>query len=379
MPGSSSLASPVARSSRPPRRRELESSSSRDMCSGAACRRRATPLNVAIVGIGGMGGSNARALMSQNIVAICDVDDAYSDKRFEDYKTTLNPPPARAGEAVATPRTPPKLTAAQTAANQRRPATDGMADLRRFMDEQLPKAQRYQDYRRCSTKQKDIDGVVVATPDHMHAIIASSAMDARQARLRAEAAVLVGPGGAAPRAEGEDDQARHPDGQPGPFAGRRAAAATSTSPSGAIGEVTRGPRLDQPAARLLAAGRAAPGAAARTGRPWNGKGVEARLAAALGAGYPGARRTGLGSVPRRRADGRLPPALSPVQLARLGGLGPGRARRHGRAPDRSSVLVARPRVPDDHRDDRDAVQRRLLSERDDDLLRVPGARRASRR
>ena len=46
-------------------------------------------MNVAIVGIGGMGGSNARALMSQNIVAICDVDDAYSNKKLEEYKTTL--------------------------------------------------------------------------------------------------------------------------------------------------------------------------------------------------------------------------------------------------------------------------------------------------
>ena len=31
-------------------------------------------VNIATVGIGGMGGSNTRALMSQNIVAICDVD-----------------------------------------------------------------------------------------------------------------------------------------------------------------------------------------------------------------------------------------------------------------------------------------------------------------
>ena len=46
-------------------------------------------VNVAIVGIGGMGGSNARALMSQNIVAICDVDDAYSNKKLEEYKTAL--------------------------------------------------------------------------------------------------------------------------------------------------------------------------------------------------------------------------------------------------------------------------------------------------
>ena len=31
-------------------------------------------VNIATVGIGGMGGSNTRALMSQNIVAACDVD-----------------------------------------------------------------------------------------------------------------------------------------------------------------------------------------------------------------------------------------------------------------------------------------------------------------
>ena len=41
-------------------------------------------VNVAIVGIGGMGGSNARALMSQNIVAICDVDDTYAGKKLDE-------------------------------------------------------------------------------------------------------------------------------------------------------------------------------------------------------------------------------------------------------------------------------------------------------
>ncbi len=41
-------------------------------------------------------------------------------------------------------------------------------------------------------QQKDIDAIVVATPDHMHAPIAMAALDLEQARLRAEAAVLVG-------------------------------------------------------------------------------------------------------------------------------------------------------------------------------------------
>ena len=45
------------------------------------------------------------------------------------------------------------------------------------MDEQLPKIERYRDYREMLEKQKDIDGIIVATPDHMHAPIASAAMD----------------------------------------------------------------------------------------------------------------------------------------------------------------------------------------------------------
>src|SRR3954470_16118319 len=98
-------------------------------------------VNVASVGIGGMGGSNARALMSQNIVAICDVDDAYAAKKYEEWKTTLSKGPSSGGGN----QTPPKFTQAQIAANQRRPATNSMADLRRFMDEQFPKVKHYKD------------------------------------------------------------------------------------------------------------------------------------------------------------------------------------------------------------------------------------------
>ena len=47
----------------------------------------------------------------------------------------------------------------------------------RLKDEHWPKAKRYQDYREMLDSQKDIDAVVVATADHMHATIALAAMD----------------------------------------------------------------------------------------------------------------------------------------------------------------------------------------------------------
>src|SRR5260370_20832119 len=46
--------------------------------------------------------------------------------------------------------------------------------------EHLQKAKRYSDYRDMLERQKDIDAVVVATPDHMHASIALAAMDLRK-------------------------------------------------------------------------------------------------------------------------------------------------------------------------------------------------------
>src|SRR3970040_2175237 len=51
-------------------------------------------LNIATVGIGGMGSSNTRGLMSQNIVAFCDVDDALLQSEigrgFQAPSDTLN-------------------------------------------------------------------------------------------------------------------------------------------------------------------------------------------------------------------------------------------------------------------------------------------------
>src|SRR6185295_5337597 len=51
---------------------------------------------------------------------------------------------------------------------------DGM---KRLKNEHLVRAKRYRDYREMLDQQKDIDAVVIATPDHMHATIALAAMD----------------------------------------------------------------------------------------------------------------------------------------------------------------------------------------------------------
>lgn len=43
--------------------------------------------------------------------------------------------------------------------------------------EHASRAVRYTDYREMLDTQKDIDAVVVATPDHTHAVVAMAAMD----------------------------------------------------------------------------------------------------------------------------------------------------------------------------------------------------------
>ncbi len=83
-------------------------------------------LNVAGVGVGGIGRRDLRMITGQNIVALCDVDWDYAAKTFKDY----------------------------------------------------PKAEVYKDYREMLEKQKNIDAVLIATPDHTHAVIGMAAMKA---------------------------------------------------------------------------------------------------------------------------------------------------------------------------------------------------------
>jgi predicted dehydrogenase len=147
-------------------------------------------VNLASVGIGGMGGTNARNVMSQNIVAICDVDDTLLNGRLKEWTDAANAaPPAgrqggqgggggRQGGAPAGP-TYQNFGASklQQEANAKWTQPQSSETLKRFVNEQIPKLKKYRDYREMLDKQKDIDGIIVATPDHMHAVIASAAMD----------------------------------------------------------------------------------------------------------------------------------------------------------------------------------------------------------
>ncbi len=129
-------------------------------------------LNIAGVGVGGMGRANLINLSSQNIVALCDVDWGYADQGFVRLDTDIQnlqkrldqpaPPPA-AGQ--------PSVEFDPVKAKAR---LEAMIELK---TRHVPKAKRYKDYREMLERQKDIDAVVVATSDHMHAPIALAAME----------------------------------------------------------------------------------------------------------------------------------------------------------------------------------------------------------
>jgi predicted dehydrogenase len=83
-------------------------------------------LNIAGIGVGGMGAHNVAQTATENIVALCDVDHNYAARVFNKY----------------------------------------------------PDAKTYFDYREMLDQQPEIDAVVIATPDHTHAVICMAAMKA---------------------------------------------------------------------------------------------------------------------------------------------------------------------------------------------------------
>ena len=95
------------------------------MFSGLGHRVPSDKLNIAGIGVGGVGATNIDNCSNENIVALCDVDSEYAKGTFEKY----------------------------------------------------PDAKKYIDYRKMFDEMgKNIDAVVIATPDHTHAIIAAEAM-----------------------------------------------------------------------------------------------------------------------------------------------------------------------------------------------------------
>ena len=83
-------------------------------------------LNIAGVGVGGQGGSDINQFPNENIVALCDVDWRHAAGIFKKF----------------------------------------------------PGAKQWKDYRKMLDEQKDIDAVVVGTPDHIHAFASMAAMRA---------------------------------------------------------------------------------------------------------------------------------------------------------------------------------------------------------
>jgi len=135
-------------------------------------------INIAGVGVGGQGRTNLMNLATENIVAMCDVDWGFANQGFDRLDTEIQTArrrlagPAVASELEAQGKPEPRLTEVE----QQRLAAQ-IDRMIRLKDEHLPRAKRYQDYRQMLDRQKDIDAVAVATPDHMHAPIALAAME----------------------------------------------------------------------------------------------------------------------------------------------------------------------------------------------------------
>jgi predicted dehydrogenase len=124
-------------------------------------------LNIAGVGVGGMGRTNLLNLgLDNNIVALCDVDWGFAGPLWQSPRLEAD-----------LKREQDRLAKMDLTPEARRNSEHRVSSLQKLIKEDVPKQKRYRDFRIMLEEQKDIDAVVVATPDHMHASIAMAAMD----------------------------------------------------------------------------------------------------------------------------------------------------------------------------------------------------------
>ncbi len=118
----------------------------RHVLGGSGFRAPSDRLNIAVVGAGGRGANDAAALVEggETIVALADIDFGHVDRTVE-------------GGA------------------RRRDGQPNPAFVK--LQEAYGKARRYADFRRMLDAQQDIDAVLIATPDHLHAVAAAAAME----------------------------------------------------------------------------------------------------------------------------------------------------------------------------------------------------------
>jgi len=93
---------------------------------GRGYRAPSDTLNVACIGVGGMGYNDVKGMSIENIVVLCDVDDRSAERAYREW----------------------------------------------------PSAKRYKDFREMLEKERGIDAVTVTTPDHVHAAAAMMALRA---------------------------------------------------------------------------------------------------------------------------------------------------------------------------------------------------------
>ena len=121
-------------------------------------------LNVAAVGVGGQGRSDLVNLSTENIVALCDVDWDYANKGFESLGRDIQSQQKRLQDGVVEFR-PPASARGEEQPLQRRPMTaieraktSTQIEALQRLNEKVPGAKRYTDYREMLEQQKDIDG-----------------------------------------------------------------------------------------------------------------------------------------------------------------------------------------------------------------------------